>query len=94
MLPFGSTRKYETKHFIQLQWKQKVGSPTLWYHQSERGNYERVKEIWLNNTKKTILIQHVTYITVIYITYSIIFTDTEFFNVFSKTCYAVCSCFI
>ena len=36
------------------------------------------------------------YITVIYIrpTYSIIFTNAEFFNVLSETNYAVCSCFI
>ena len=43
----------------------------------------------LNNIKsekkKSILIQNVTYITMIYITYSIIFTNTEFFNVFSET---------
>ena len=47
-----------------------------------------------NSEKKSILIQHVTYITVIYITYSIIFTNTEFLNVFSETIHTVCSCFI
>ena len=42
-----------------------------------------------NNNKKSIFAQHVTYITVIYITYVNIFTDAEFFNLFSETSYAL-----